>query len=108
MKAVLLLIELKRDLQRCQDEVEFLASKLPAYAEKIMYGARMIGFLMPRHDILAAMHAPLRNALSPFENYWLVGLSGEVHAKNGGFDPLVSGIKQYTVPPVHGRQRAKT
>ncbi len=73
-----------------------------------MYGARMIGFLMPRHEVLEIMHVPLRNALSPFENYWLIGLSGETVAKNGGLDPLASGIKQYTVSPVHGRERVKT
>lgn len=108
MKAVLLLVELKRDLQHCRSEVEFLVSKMSGYVDKVIYGTRTIGFMMPRLDILPAMHAPLRNALSPFENYWFIGLSGEVLARNGGLDPLASGIKQYTVPPVHGRERAKT
>ncbi|MBI2262668.1 MAG: hypothetical protein HYU62_13515 [Caulobacterales bacterium] len=107
MKAVTLIVELKRDLQFCQDEIAFLMSKMPAYSEKVMHGARMIGFLMPAHNILPAMRAPLHNALSVFENYWFIGVSGEVLAKNGSFDPLASAIKQYTVPPIRGRERAK-
>lgn len=107
MKAVTLIIELKRDLQFCQDEITFLMSKMPAYSEKVMHGARMIGFLMPARDILPAMRAPLHNALSVFENYWLIGMSGEVLAKNGSFDPLASAIKQYTVPAIPRRERSK-
>ncbi len=107
MKAVTLIIELKRDLQFCQDEIAFLMSKMPAYSEKVMHGARMIGFLMPAHNILPAMRAPLHRALSVFENYWFIGMSGEVLAKNGSFDPLASAIKQYTVPPIRSRERAK-
>lgn len=108
MKAVTLIIELKRDLQFCQDEIAFLMSKMPACTDRVMHGARMIGFLMPAHNILLIMHAPLRNALSVFQNYWFVGLSGEVLAMNGSFDPLASGIKQYTVSAVPSRERPKT
>lgn len=107
MKAVTLIIELKRDLQFCEDEIAFLMSKMPAYAEKVMHGARMIGFLMPAHDILPAMHAPLHRALTPFQNYWFIGMSGEVLAKNGSFDPLASGVKQYTLSAVPRRERPK-
>lgn len=107
LKAVTLLIELKRDLQHCEDEISFLMSKMPACTEKVMYGTRMIGFLMPARDILLAMHAPLQRALSPFQNYWLIGMSGEVLAKNGGWDPLASAIKQYTVPAISRRETRK-
>lgn len=105
MKAVTLIIELKRDRQFCEDEIAFLTSKLPAYCEKVMHGARMIGFLMPARDILPAMRAPMQRALSVFQNYWFIGMSGEVLCMNGSFDPLASAIKQYTVPPVERRAR---
>jgi hypothetical protein len=107
LKAVTLIVELKRDLQFCQDEIAFLMSKMPAYSEKVMHGARMIGFLMPARDILPAMHAPLHRALSVFQNYWFIGMSGEVLAKNGSFDPLASGVKQYVVSPLPRRERTK-
>jgi hypothetical protein len=99
MKAVTLLVELKRDRNACEDEIAFLMSKLPACGERVIYGARMLGFLMPARDILPALRAPLHNALSVFENYWFIGMSGEVLAKNGSLDPLASAIKQYVVPP---------
>ena len=90
MKAVLLVIELKRDLQFCEDEISFLMTKMPA------------------RDILPVMRAPLHRALTPFQNYWFIGMSGEVLSMNGSFDPLASAIKQYTVPPVGRRERAQT
>lgn len=105
MKAVTLIIELKRDRQLCEDEIAFLASKLPAYSEKAMHGTRLVGFVMPARDILPAMHAPLQRALSVFQNYWFIGVSGEVLCKNGSFDPLASAIKQYIVQPVGRRDR---
>lgn len=106
MKAVLLVIELKRELQFCEDEISFLMSKMPAMSERVMYGARQIAFLMPARDILPAIRAPMQRALTAFQNYWFIGLSGEVLAMNGSFDPLASAVKQYTVPPVGRRERA--
>lgn len=108
MKAVTLIIELKRDLQSCQDEIAFLMSKMPACTDRVMHGVRMVGFLMPARDILPAMRVPLKNALSVFQNYWFIGMSGEVLAMNGSFDPLASAIKQYTVPALPSRERPKT
>jgi hypothetical protein len=64
-----------------------------------MHGPRLLGVMMPAHDILPAMRAPLHNALSVFENYWFIGMSGEVLAKNGSLDPLASAIRQYAKPP---------
>jgi len=103
MKAVTLIVELKRDLQFCQDEVAFLTSKMPAFYERVMHGPRLLGFLLPARDILPAMRAPLHRALSVFENYWFIGMSGEVLAKNGSLDPLASAIKQYSVPSIAPR-----
>lgn len=107
LKTVTLIVELKRDLQSCKDEIAFLMSKMPACTDRVMFGARMAGFLMPARDILPAMRAPLKNALSVFQNYWFIGMSGEVLAMNGSLDPLASGVKQYTVPPLPTRQRPK-
>jgi hypothetical protein len=104
-KAVLLFVELKRDLEYCEHEVRYLVSKLPAGWQKVMHGKRQIGFLLPPHDVLPAMRARLHKALEPFENYWFAGVSGEVSAKNGSMDPLASRIKEYSVPVVRRRER---
>lgn len=106
MKAVILIVELKRERHLCEDEIAFLKSRMPAYAEQVFHGSKIIGFLMPARDILPAIRAPLHNALSVFENYWFMGLSGEALAKNGGMDPLASAIKQYIVPAVSRRPKA--
>lgn len=106
MKAVTLIVELKRERHLCEDDIAFLKGKMPAYAEQVIHSPRMIAFLMPAHDILPAMRAPLHNALSVFENYWFLGLSGEALAKNGGLDPVASALKQYVVPAVAKPRRA--
>ncbi len=103
-KAVLLLIELKRNLEYCESEVRYLVSKLPPGCHKVMHGTRTIGILMPPYDILPKMRARLYKALEPFENYRFVGLSGEVLSKNGSMDPLASRIKEYDPPPVRLRE----
>ena len=107
MKAVLLLIELKRDAQYCEDEIRNLIKKLPPYAEQVIWSTRFVGFLMPNHDILSGMRAKLRSVLDVFENYWFSGVSGEVLAKNGSLDPLANSMKQYVLPPVASRERSK-
>lgn len=104
MKAIFLLVELKREAQYCEHEIRNLVKRLPPYAEQVIWGSRQIGFLMPNIDILPALRTRLRPVLDPFENYWLSGMSGEVVAKNGSYDPLAISMKQYVVPPPVGRR----
>jgi hypothetical protein len=108
LKAVLLFIELKRNLEFSEHDVSYLMRKLPAGCQKVMHGVRSLGFVMPAHDILPRMRAPLWKALEPFENYWLLGTSGEVLAKNGSMDPLASALRQYSVPPIRRREPSKS
>lgn len=107
MKAVLLFIELKRNLEYSEREVGYVMQKLPAGCQKVMHGARSIGILMPPYDILPKMRAPLWKALEPFANYWFIGMSGEVLSLNGSMDPLANGIKQFSVAPLRFRERTK-
>ena len=107
MRAVLLFIELKRNLEFSERDISFLMRKLPAGCQKVMHGTRSIGFVLPPYDILPKMRAPLWKALEPFENYWFVGVSSEVLAKNGTMDPLSSALRQYSVQPIRRREPSK-
>ena len=108
MRAVLLIVELKRDIEYCEGDVRLLLSKLPANCKKVMHGKRSIGFLMPAYDILPAIRSKLYQPLSRFENYWFIGLSGEALGMNGSLDPLISGIKEYSVAPLRRRETSKS
>lgn len=108
MKAALLFVELKREFQHCEHEVNYLMRKLPAGWKKVIYGSRVVAFTLPPSDILPKMKARLHHVLQPFENYWFVGLSGEIIAKNGPWDPLASAVREYTVPPLRRREPSDT
>ena len=106
VKAALLLIEFKRSVEYCEGDIAHLMKKLPAGCEKVTYGARSLGIFIPPYDILPKTRAKIRYILDRFENYWLIGLSGEVVAMNGSLDPLANALRQYSLPPVRRRERS--
>ena len=73
MKAVLLFIELKYPLERCQAELDKLIAKLPPGSQRVLHADKTVGVLIPPYkSVLAEMKVTLWSALQPFRNYRFV------------------------------------
>ncbi|HTQ12517.1 MAG TPA: hypothetical protein VMH86_01475 [Rhizomicrobium sp.] len=69
-------------------QVAALAAKLPEGSRRVLYTERTLGFLLPHAKIVAMQAISLRKEMEPFSDWWIMGLNGEMVAKNGNIDPF--------------------
>jgi hypothetical protein len=109
LKAILLLIELKFPVENCRTQISAVRDRLPPGSNPVLHAEKSIGFLIPPGLILEELRAKVRPALAEyaFENWRLIGLSGETLCKNGSMDPIEDWMNDYRVS-VPRRQRLQS
>lgn len=107
VKAILLFLELKFPLERCQTELEKLAAKLPPGSQRVLHADKTIGILIPSFGLPAEMKVKLWSVLQPFRNYRFLGLSGESECKEGSMDPIEHWLDSYRVRPLRKRPKSQ-